>query len=377
MEGKTSSTSTENKLITNFSDLDKLKSNRNEFFRYLMAIQTLETYAEDFLNDCKKIEKDFQSIDEKYLKKMNYDYKTRMQRLKDAVDINQNFINKLIKIYKPPNDYYNGINMMQLKHAAKGDFIHFFFDVLTSITREWTKEHQKEREESFGVIINEVKKYFTINSNKNEHKYKFLVPGDALCRLGYELAGLGFDVESNDCCFYCGIIVDYLFNHCKKDECTILPFIRTFSNFFTEDAVFKQFTFPDVDIDLKNKGQMKLTIGEFTFSYLRCQNYYDCVVTSFFIDSARNILGYIEIIHNILKEGGLWINFGSLSYIWAKSDYGLSIELPYDKLKETITNFGFEFVNDEIKKNVVYGQMDDFMKNSYFDCVFFTVKKIK
>ena len=376
MEEETSSTPTENKLITNFSNLDKLKSNPNEFFRYLVAIHTLENYSTNFLNDCKKIEKDFKSIDEKYLKKMNYDYKSRMERLKASVELNQNFINKLIKIYKPPKEYYNGININHLQQASKADIVHFFFDVFTSITREWTKEHEKEREESFGTIINEVKKYFEINSNKKE-KYKFLVPGDALCRLGYELASLGYDVESNDYCFYCGIIVDFLFNHCKKNECMFLPFIRTFSNFFSEDAVFKEFTFPDVDIDLKNKGQLKLTIGDFTFAYLKYKNYFDCVVTSFFIDTARNVLGYIEIIHNILKEGGVWINFGTLSYMWSNYDYELSIELPYDKLKETIVNFGFEFVNDEIKKKVVYGKMDDFMKNSYFDCVFFTVKKIK
>ena len=65
MEEETSSTPTENKLITNFTNLDKLKSNPNEFFRYLVAIHTLENYSTNFLNDCKKIEKDFKSIDEK------------------------------------------------------------------------------------------------------------------------------------------------------------------------------------------------------------------------------------------------------------------------------------------------------------------------
>lgn len=34
------------------------------------------------------------------------------------------------------------------------------------------------------------------------------------------------------------------------------------------------------------------------------------VVTCFFIDTATNILSYIETIHKILKEGGTWINIG-------------------------------------------------------------------
>ena len=41
---------------------------------------------------------------------------------------------------------------------------------------------------------------------------------------------------------------------------------------------------------------------------------WDCVVTCFFIDTAHNVIEYIECISKILKKGGVWINIGPLLY---------------------------------------------------------------
>jgi carnosine N-methyltransferase len=38
------------------------------------------------------------------------------------------------------------------------------------------------------------------------------------------------------------------------------------------------------------------------------------VLTCFFIDTAQNIVSYIETIATLLREGGVWINFGPLLY---------------------------------------------------------------
>jgi carnosine N-methyltransferase len=37
---------------------------------------------------------------------------------------------------------------------------------------------------------------------------------------------------------------------------------------------------------------------------------WDCVTTCFFIDTAHNIIEYVERLWKILKPGGAWINFG-------------------------------------------------------------------
>jgi hypothetical protein len=71
---------------------------------------------------------------------------------------------------------------------------------------------------------------------------------------------------------------------------------------------------------------------------------WDCVATVFFIDTARNVIEYIETIYKILQPGGYWINLGPLLYHFSDMANESSIELPYDKLREVIVKFGFEIV---------------------------------
>nr|CAN64640.1 hypothetical protein VITISV_033931 [Vitis vinifera] len=72
---------------------------------------------------------------------------------------------------------------------------------------------------------------------------------------------------------------------------------------------------------------------------------WDAVVTCFFIDTAHNIVEYIEIISRILKDGGVWINFGPLLYHFADM-YGqedeMSIELSLEDVKKVALHYGFQ-----------------------------------
>lgn len=42
---------------------------------------------------------------------------------------------------------------------------------------------------------------------------------------------------------------------------------------------------------------------------------WDCVATCFFIDTAHNVIEYVETIWKILKPGGVWINLGESSFV--------------------------------------------------------------
>ena len=56
--------------------------------------------------------------------------------------------------------------------------------------------------------------------------------------------------------------------------------------------------------------------GEFLDSYGDQENAWDCVLTSFFVDTAPVVFEYVETIYRILKPGGYWINLGPLLYHW-------------------------------------------------------------
>lgn len=357
---------------------EELIKNKEEFKRFLSVINSLEEYYSKEIKLIEKMDKDFEQLDKKHLSKLSFNYKDRITRLKSCLSHNQNILNNLIKLYKPPPIYYKDINFDDMKNNffEEGKFI---YDVFTYIVRDWSNERKKEREENYNMIINEVLKYFS-SSEDDLIKYKILIPGSALNRLGFELCKLGYDIEANDFLFLNGIFSDYIFNHCKKDEMFFYPNIDNFSNFWDEESVFKKYYFPDINIDLKNnndskkKGKMKLSIGDFLMVYNNKKECFDCIITCYFIDTAQNIIHYVDTIYNLLKKGGIWINLGPLSYHWSKFPEYISIELPYDKLKEVICNYGFEFINEEFK-NCTFGYIDNNMKNDLFKCIFFTAKK--
>jgi carnosine N-methyltransferase len=358
---------------------ETLSKNQNEFKRFLAVIQSMESYGPDTLKEASKMEKDFEIINSKYpYPKYPFNYKERITRLKQAIELNQSFLNELIKIYKPPPSYYVGIDFDEIKHS-RFDEQKFIINILIYTMRDWAKEREEERKNNYNDIINEVIKHLPPEKNRKDsnERYKILIPGCGLNRLGYELVKYGYDVETNDYLFLNGIFSDFIFNRSKKEMQSIQPFIYSFSNFLNEDDVFKKFSFPNIDIDLKNNdkyGKLKMTVGDFLTIYNNIKDYFDCVITCYFIDTAQNVIHYIDQIYNILKKGGIWINFGPLSYHWSVFPDSVSIELPYDKIKEVIINYGFEYIKEDFKMSS-FGHMDNHMHNEIFKCIYFAVKK--
>lgn len=85
-----------------------------------------------------------------------------------------------------------------------------------------------------------------------------------------------------------------------------------------------------------------MVAGEFVEVYKKQVGEWDSVVTSFFMDTANNIIEYVETIHAALKTGGVWINFGPLLYHYADMPDEFSIEISWDELKHIIVGYGFE-----------------------------------
>lgn len=354
-------------LQTNLN-IDELSKDRGEFKRFLVALAGMEYYTYHNSWQINKITYDYSNMDKRLLSKMTYDYNERVNRLQNAVQLNQKFLSTVASLYRPDPSFYKAFNQKEIDDLSYNDYGTLNYAVFMYIMRDWTKESKLEREKNYLPIINMVKKYV-------KPKSKILIPGSAMLRLGYELAKLDYDIDANDYNFTNIVLCDYLFNHGKKDQFEFQPLIRSFSNYLKEETVFRKYSFPDEDINLEGKGKITLTGGDFIRLFKDKNENYDCVITCFFIDTAKNVFEYIDVIEKVLKKGGIWINFGPLSYHWVGHQDIPTIELPYDKLKEVIQNFGFEYLEEEKNKTIVYCEIEDFMKNDYFDCVFFTTKK--
>ena len=64
---------------------------------------------------------------------------------------------------------------------------------------------------------------------------------------------------------------------------------------------------------------MSMCAGDFVEVYGAPEqtNQWDAVATCFFIDTAHNVVEYLEIIANCLKPGGVWVKRGPLLFHWS------------------------------------------------------------
>lgn len=104
----------------------------------------------------------------------------------------------------------------------------------------------------------------------------------------------------------------------------------------------------------ESKAQMSMVAGDFTecYSSPEAAGTFSVVITMFFIDTAPNVLKYIETIHNVLEPNGIWINLGPLAWHFepdsntTSSRVGGNIELTLSELLSVIEKSGFTFEKD-------------------------------
>ena len=348
----------------------------NEKTSYLdLILASFFNYKNDSMIDTIKMEKDFKSIGEKYLKYLSFDYKERISKIKKAIDLNEKFLLSIVDKYSS-NYKKNNSNLL----TRPGE-INKLRSTLKLFIRDWTIEGKKERDLTYQPIIEQIKKYFSDNNNKNRN---ILVPGSGLCRLAFEIGKMGFNVDSIEVSYYMIICSDFIFNPNNElsiSKYQIQPLIHSFNCLKTEDAPFQVFNFPDENINEvinnPNFGKINIIPGDFIQSYKDKVNCYDGIVTSFFLDTANNIIEFIEIIYNILKKDGIWINVGPLLYHFHEIQNEISIELSWEELRKIIVKFGFEIQNERIIDST-YSSVEERLKTTIYSCIFFTaIKKRK
>ena len=341
-------------------------------------------YQIDNLRSIARIERDYKAIDDKYIKRLPFDYKERIEKLKQATSLNYSFLVNIVsaytglfKLYKYPSGevfieklYIPANNIVQIRST------------LRLFVRDWSKEGIEERNATHKPILEELQSFFKDRPKKDfENGINVLVPGSGLGRLVYEIAKLGFKSQGSEISLYMLLCFSYLLNKSTKiEEFTIQPFIHTLSNLFNVESAFKKIKIPDENIKEElsktDTGKITMTSGDFCLSFQNKSNIFDSVVTCFFIDTANNIVEYIETIHNILKVGGLWINVGPLLYHHSDSYNEISIELAWNEIKEIIIGYGFEFTKEK-RIETTYSTDKDSMVERVYKCVFFCAVKKK
>lgn len=241
---------------------------------------------------------------------------------------------------------------------------------LHQLYRDWSAEGIVERSACYHPVLTDLHDYMPLDNG--DDGIRVLVPGAGLGRLVFEICAAGYHVEGNEISYHQLLTSSFILNHTtKENEWTLYPWATSFSNHLKRDDQLRRLTIPDVHpASLHSSGTMGMTTGDFCVLY-RGEEYkdsFDAVSTVFFIDTAPNLIAYIETVKHCLKPGGVWINLGPLLWHFedkspardasstqentSKQDnLGIgesgSFEMSEDEVVKIMEHFGFLFLKHE------------------------------
>ncbi|SNX87182.1 related to UPF0586 protein C9orf41 homolog [Melanopsichium pennsylvanicum] len=282
------------------------------------------------------------------------------------------------------------------EHQAKGDSgarrrrkvsgqeIEKIQSTLKQFVRDWTKEGEAERSGVYAPLVDAVTKRYGEISFENRGHVRILVPGAGLGRLAFEYAAQGYSCQGNEFSFYMLLASHYILNKSSRvNQHTIYPFVHSSSNWRCADDMLRAVRIPDVlPSSVPQTSEFSMVAGEFCEVYSKPEEEraWHVVATCFFIDTAKNVLRYLETMNHLLPIGGHWINAGPLLWHFENSGNSrsasgdsLSIELTLEELVQLLPKMGFEL---ELGPTPYTGMLNGMLQYHYLP-EFFVCRKVR
>ena len=246
-----------------------------------------------------------------------------LKYLEQCIRVNQEFFTEIVSFqeynFAPREDpsrlpeKYNG-NIIPSSQMKRNNA------VLHSVAREWSLEGKAERDATFRPLLEELK----LRIPPSPHVFpKVLCPGSGVGRLPLEVAAAGYCSQGNEYSVFMAICGHFILNGIfEPNSFEISPWVDRECNVINAKDPFRSIRIPDVvaaDVleGADSKGdssfpRFSMAAGDFADIYRAGEfvGFWDAVLTCFFIDTAPVVLDYIQVIHQVLQPGGVWINIG-------------------------------------------------------------------
>ncbi|KAM6501500.1 N2227 domain containing protein [Amanita muscaria] len=255
---------------------------------------------------------------------------------------------------------------------------------LKQLVRDWSSEGKEERGACYEPIKDALLQHYSHIPEAERGNLRVLVPGAGLGRLAWDVAHLGFSCQGNEFSHYMLLSSFFVLNRTNQiEKHTIYPYVHSFSNIPNSRAMLRPIKIPDVlTSDLPSTADFSLVAGDFEEVYGSSvgptephAGQWDAILTCFFVDTAKNVINYLRIIHKILSPGGIWINLGPLLWHWENNDTNdPSIELTLEEVKELALEIGFELSNERTI-NATYTNNAQSMMGYTYHAAFWTATK--
>ncbi|KAI8979511.1 N2227-like protein-domain-containing protein [Mycotypha africana] len=358
----------------------------SEQFHLLKIITAFAYYKRHALNHNHRRRRDYYALPEHH-KKLIPDYLEKLQQVDLCIEKNMDFIRDIVKsssmfLDAPLAQQQEKLKSHQQSHQ-KPPVSPMDMDkvrsTLKQFVRDWAKIGEAERKATYDPIIEELNTLYKDLPTEKRGDVRVLVPGAGLGRLAFDIARSGFSCQGNEFSYFMLFASHFILNRVREQEqYEIYPFIHSFSNIKSDQKQLTPIKIPDVvPADLPSTVDFSMVAGDFTEIYIQDSNIgaWDVIVTCFFMDTAKNIIEYMEVIHKALKPNGKWINIGPLLYHFEDSSSGdSSIELSLESVKKVAQDIGFEFEKEKMI-STTYTSNPDGMLNYVYDCAFWTAQK--
>jgi len=253
--------------------------------------------------------------------------------------------------------------------------------LLKNIYRDWSVEGAAERAESYGPIVAEVCRLFGPDRRApaTDQPATILCPGCGLGRLPIELACQGFDAQGNEFNYYLLLTSSFFMNNdVPRGYFEAYPWVLQTCNNPRASDPFLKCTVPDLEpaAALPVPGLLSMCAGGFVEVYANSYEDFDCVASCFFLDTAHDIVEYLEVIHRCLKPGGYLVNLGPLMYHWYGDHREMSLEISLEEVLHVAGAVGFDI--DRHAMHVAgYTNHPATMFRTAYNCAFTTFRKAR
>ncbi|KAL7055350.1 hypothetical protein AAHC03_022598 [Spirometra sp. Aus1] len=366
-------------------DIDELE--RRHFLKTLTAFKFYRSHA------LKKVYTQLAKYEKlsEHQKTLIPKFPSYMKSIEECIDSNANFINQILANAKSEifeGDHFlvdqnptinkvvqNGDPGQRYRFGITSNDMDKVRSTLKQFVRDWSTVGAPERHGSYDPVLREIHAAFR-SSDRPTSDIRVLVPGAGLGRLAWEIAHCGYTCQGNEWSLFMLLPAHFVLNTCKDlNQYTLYPWVTQSSNNVCRENQLAAITIPDVcPSDLPPNVQFSMVAGDFSEVYTEPDSW-DCVTTVFFIDTAHNILDYLETIWKILVPGGYWINFGPLLYHFADVPGQDSIELSYSEVREAAELIGFEVLKEEQDLPSTYTQDPKSMLQYHYKCVLAVFRK--
>lgn len=361
---------------------------REDHISFMRTVKAFQRYAQQ-ASAARDVRFDhFLKLQRKHQNLLCMDMNDMRDKYTRCIDANSAFFNAICDASAELFDSYwpRGTDV-QLKDVPSPTALDMdkVFSTLRQFVRDWSTEGIPERDCVYQPIVRTLEQYFPDLSKR--HNVRVLIPGAGLCRLSVELALSGFFAQANEFSYHMLIAGHYIQNHVMQArQHVIYPYSDNTCNLVSRTDQFFEVAIPDLcvseSIDAIQRegrtfGELSMVAGDFTEVYAkpRQRKSWSAVATCFFIDTAHNIIEYLEIIYNLLVPGGYWVNVGPLLYHFADSAEDMSIELSLFEVLSVAERIGFVLCHKPTFIDTTYTNNQRSMKKLVYRCAFFVLRR--